>query len=411
METPWESRYAQRTQRMGSSAIRELLKLTEQPDIISFGGGMPAPDVFPVDDFAAACATVLRTNGAQALQYGATEGYLPLREMIARHTARYGINITPDNIMITSGSQQALDLLGKVFINRGDRILVENPTYLGALQAWNAYGAEYVTVRMDENGMVTDELEEALRTGPKFIYVLSNFQNPTGVTLSLERRVKLIEMADRYGIPIIEDDPYGQLRYEGEHLPSVVSLDDQFRENGTNPYRGNVIYLSTFSKTLAPGIRLAWVVAPQEVIRKLVQAKQGADLHTATFSQMVAHEVAKGGFLDRHVWMIRRVYLQRRDVMLDAMDEFFPKGVTWTRPKGGLFLWATMPPELKAAEVLKTAIEQKVAFVPGMSFYARGGGESSMRLNFSNANPEKILVGIERLGKVILQKMQEKNLV
>jgi 2-aminoadipate transaminase len=396
---------------MGSSAIRELLKLTEQPDIISFGGGMPAPDVFPVDDFAAACATVLRTNGAQALQYGATEGYLPLREMIARHTARYGINITPDNIMITSGSQQALDLLGKVFINRGDRILVENPTYLGALQAWNAYGAEYVTVRMDENGMVTDELEEALRTGPKFIYVLSNFQNPTGVTLSLERRVKLIEMADRYGIPIIEDDPYGQLRYEGEHLPSVVSLDDQFRENGTNPYRGNVIYLSTFSKTLAPGIRLAWVVAPQEVIRKLVQAKQGADLHTATFSQMVAHEVAKGGFLDRHVWMIRRVYLQRRDVMLDAMDEFFPKGVTWTRPKGGLFLWATMPPELKAAEVLKTAIEQKVAFVPGMSFYARGGGESSMRLNFSNANPEKILVGIERLGKVILQKMQEKNLV
>ena len=410
METPWESRYAQRTQRMGSSAIRELLKLTEQPDIISFGGGMPAPDVFPVDDFAAACDTVLRTNGAQALQYGATEGYLPLREMIARHTARYGINITPDNIMITSGSQQALDLLGKVFINRGDRVLVENPTYLGALQAWNAYGAEYVTVRMDENGMITDELEEALRAGPKFIYVLSNFQNPTGVTLSLERRLKLIELADRYGIPIVEDDPYGQLRFEGEHLPSVVALDDQFRENGTNQYRGNVIYLSTFSKTLAPGIRLAWVVAPAEVIRKLVQAKQGADLHTATFSQMVAYEVSKGGFLDRHVWMICRVYHQRRDVMLDALDEFFPKGVTWTHPEGGLFLWATMPPELKAAEVLKTAIEQRVAFVPGSSFYARGGGESSMRLNFSNANPEKILIGIERLGKVILQKMQEKNL-
>lgn len=411
METPWESRYAQRTQRMGSSAIRELLKLTEQPDIISFGGGMPAPEVFPVDDFAAACETVLRTNGAQALQYGATEGYMPLREMIARHTARYGIKITPDNIMITSGSQQALDLIGKVFINRGDRILVENPTYLGALQAWNAYGAEYVTVRMDEDGMITDELEEALRSGPKFIYVLSNFQNPTGVTLSLERRLKLIELADRYGIPIIEDDPYGQLRYEGEHLTSVVSLDDQFRENGGSVYRGNVIYLSTFSKTLAPGIRLAWVVAPSEVIRKLVQAKQGADLHTATFSQMVAYEVARGGFIDRHVWMIRRVYHERRDVMLEAMDEFFPKGVTWTHPQGGLFLWATMPPELIATEVLKTAIEQKVAFVPGTSFYARGGGESSMRLNFSNANPEKILTGIERLGKVMLQKMKEKGLV
>lgn len=410
METPWESRYAQRTQRMGSSAIRELLKLTEQPDIISFGGGMPAPEVFPVDDFAAACETVLRNNGAQALQYGATEGYMPLREMIARHTARYGIQIIPDNIMITSGSQQALDLIGKVFINRGDRILVENPTYLGALQAWNAYGAEYVTVRMDDDGMITDELEEALRSGPKFIYVLSNFQNPTGVTLSLERRLKLIELADRYGIPIIEDDPYGQLRYEGEHLPSVVSLDNQFRENSTSSYRGNVIYLSTFSKTLAPGIRLAWVVAPSEVIRKLVQAKQGADLHTATFSQMVAFEVARGGFIDRHVWMIRRVYHERRDVMLEAMDEFFPKGVTWTHPQGGLFLWATMPPELIATEVLKTAIEQRVAFVPGTSFYARGGGESSMRLNFSNATPEKILIGIERLGKVMLQKMKEKNL-
>jgi 2-aminoadipate transaminase len=195
---------------MGSSAIRELLKLTEKPDIISFGGGMPAPDVFPVEDFAAACETVLRNNGAQALQYGPTEGYMPLREMIARHTARYGIMVTPDNIMITSGSQQALDLLGKVFINPGDRILVEDPTYLGALQAWNAYGAEYTTVRMDDDGMITDELEEALRAGPKFIYVLSNFQNPTGVTLSLERRMKLIELADRYGIPIVEDDPYGQ---------------------------------------------------------------------------------------------------------------------------------------------------------------------------------------------------------
>lgn len=411
METPWESRYAQRTQRMSGSAIRELLKLTEDPEIISFGGGMPAPDVFPVDDFRAACDRVLAEIGPQALQYGATEGYRPLREMIARHTARYGIEISTDNILITSGSQQALDLIGKVFINPGDRILVENPTYLGALQAWNAYGAEYVTVPMDEDGMITDELENAVRAGPKFIYVLPNFQNPTGVTLSVERRRRLIEIADRYGIPIIEDDPYGQLRYEGEHLPSVVVLDDQFRENGGHPYRGNVIYLSTFSKTLAPGIRLAWVIAPAEVIRKLAQAKQGADLHTSTFNQIVAFEVSRGGFLDRHVWLIRRVYRERRDIMLDAMAEYFPPGVTWTRPQGGLFLWATMAEGMDSTEVLKAAIQQKVAFVPGNSFYARGGGLTTMRLNFSNATPEKLRLGIERMGNVIKTQMAAKGLL
>ena len=408
MQTPWDHRYAQRTQRMASSAIRELLKLTDKPDIISFAGGLPAPDVFPVDDFTAACERVLHEQGAQALQYGTTEGYLPLREMIARHTGRYGINITPDNVLITSGSQQALDLIGKVFINRGDRILVEEPTYLGALQAWNAYGAEYVTVPMDEDGMMTEALESALRSGPKFIYVLPNFQNPTGVTLSFERRIKLIELADRYGVPIIEDDPYGQLRYEGEHIKSVVTLDNEFRENGEAGYRGNVIYLSTFSKTLAPGLRLAWVVAPPEVIRKLVQAKQGADLHTSTFTQMVAYEVAHGGFLDRHIWLIRRVYGERRNLMLEAMDEFFPSEVTWTRPQGGLFLWGMMPERLNSAEVLERAIEQNVAFVPGAPFYALGGGGNTMRINFSYASPEKMLIGIERLGKVLHQMVAEK---
>jgi len=407
MQTPWDNRYAQRTQRMGSSAIRELLKLTEQPDIISFGGGMPAPEVFPTEEFSAACERVLREHGGQALQYGATEGYLPLRELIARHAARFGIDVSPDNILITSGSQQALDLLGKILINPGDRILVESPTYLGALQAWNAYGAEYVTVPMDENGMVTDALEEALRSGPKFIYVLPNFQNPTGVTLSLERRQKLIELADQYGVPIIEDDPYGQLRYEGEHLPSVVVLDGQYRDNCSVCYRGNVIYLSTFSKILAPGLRLAWVVAPPEVIRKLVQAKQGADLHTATFNQLVAFEVSRGGFLDRHVELIRRVYTERRDVMLGAMDAYFPPGVDWTHPEGGLFLWGTLPEFLNSAEVLKDAIEQKVAFVPGASFYPCGGGQNTMRINFSNATPEKIREGMSRLGRVLYDKIGE----
>jgi 2-aminoadipate transaminase len=405
MQTPWDHRFAQRTQRMSSSAIRELLKLTEKPDLISFAGGLPAPDVFPVDEFRAACERVLIHSGPQALQYGATEGYAPLREMIARHTARYGIEVTPENILITSGSQQALDLLGRIFINRGDRVIVESPTYLGAIQAWNAYGAEYVSVPIDENGMITDALEEALRSGPKFIYVLPNFQNPTGVTLSFERRQQLIEMADHYGVPIIEDDPYGQLRYEGEHLPSVVVMDGQYRENCRSCYRGNVIYLSTFSKTLAPGLRLAWVIAPPEVIRKLVQAKQGADLHTATFNQLVAHEVSKGGFLDRHIKVIRKVYGERRNVMLGAMDRSFPPEVKWTQPEGGLFLWGTLPEHLNSADVLQTAIEQKVAFVPGGPFYATGGGHNTMRLNFSNATNEKIEEGIQRLGKVIQAKL------
>lgn len=406
MQTPWEHRFAQRTQRMSSSAIRELLKLTERPEVISFGGGMPAPEVFPLQEFREACDRVLQDHGAAALQYGPTEGYLPLREMIARHEARNGIEITPENILVTSGSQQALDLLGKILINRGDRILVESPTYLGALQAWSAYGADYITVPMDEHGMQTDALEEALRSGPKFIYVLPNFQNPTGCTLSLERRHKLVALADQYGVPIVEDDPYGQLRFEGEHLPSVVFLDGEFRGNNHSCYRGNVIYLSTFSKILAPGIRLAWVVAPPEVIRKLVQAKQGADLHTASFNQIVAHEVARGGFLDRHIELIRSVYHQRRDVMLGALDSAFPPGTDWTHPEGGLFLWSTVPDGMNTADLLKAAVEQNVAFVPGASFFPCGGGENTMRLNFSNATPELIREGIYRLGRVLTEQMK-----
>ena len=408
MQTPWDHRYAQRTQRMASSAIRELLKYTEKPDIISFAGGLPAPEVFPVEEFRVACDRVLRENGAQALQYSTTEGLRPLREMIARHSSRYGIEITSENVLITASSQQALDLLGKILINPGDNILVESPSYLGALQAWNLYGAQYITVPMDEDGMVTDALEEALRAGPKFIYVLPNFQNPTGVTLSLERRHILIELADRYGVPIIEDDPYGQLRYEGQHLPSVVVLDSQYRDDCTHSYRGNVIYLSTFSKLLAPGLRLGWVIAPEEVIRKLVVAKQAADLHTSTFTQMIAYEVSRGGFIDRHVPLIREVYGHRRDVMLAAMDRYFPPEVDWTQPKGGLFLWGILPKYLDAADVLEAAVEKKVAFVPGEPFHPTGGGKNTMRINFSNATPEKIEEGIFRLGKVLAEKVGKK---
>ncbi len=405
MQTPWEHRFSQRTQRMKSSAIRELLKVTELPGVISFAGGMPAPDVFPVEEILEATERVLRGQGRQALQYGATEGLKPLREMIARHASRYGVEITVDNILITTGSQQALDLLGKIFINRGDRILVESPTYLGAMQAWNAYGAEYVAVASDENGMITDALEEALRFGPKFIYVLPNFQNPTGVTLSAERRRRLVELAGQFGVPIIEDDPYGQLRFEGEHIPAVEVFDSEMRGPDHGTYTGNVIYLSTFSKILAPGFRLAWVVAPPEVITKLVQAKQGTDLHTSTFNQAIAYEVGKGGFLDKYVVHICEVYRERRDVMLDALEEHMPSGVTWTHPHGGLFLWASLPQGMNTVDIFKEAIEEKVAFVPGISFFPCGGGENTMRLNFSFSTPDMINEGISRLARVIRKHM------
>jgi len=409
MQTPWEYRYAHRSQKNGSSVIRELLKLTEQPDIISFAGGLPAPEVFPLNEFREACNYVLDHFGPQALQYSTSEGYVPLREMIARHTARYSVEVTTENILITSGSQQALDFIGRLFINRGDYIVVESPTYLGALLAWNSYGAQYIPVRADEDGMIVDELEAALRIGPKFIYILPNFQNPSGSTLSLERRQKLIEIADKYGVPIIEDDPYGQLRYEGEHIPSVVALDSEFRgPNGNGMhYTGNVIYLSTFSKLLAPGLRLAWVIAPPEVIRKLVMIKQAADLHTASFNQYVAYEVGKGGFLDEHVKVIRAIYKERRDVMLEMMEEIFPREVTWRKPKGGMFLWGILPQGMDAAEVLKRAVERKVAFVPGGGFHPRGGSDNTMRINFSYSSPDTIREGVARLGTTLKELIKE----
>jgi len=401
METPWAARFAQRTQQMESSAIREILKVTQLPDVISFAGGLPSPDVFPIEELVQACEKVLREKGDLALQYSPTEGYLPLKEMICRHTARYGIKVNPGNVLITSGSQQALDLIGKIFINPGDKILVEAPTYLGAIQAWKAYGAEFIQVDMDENGMIPESMEEGLRTGPKFIYLLPNFQNPTGITLSEKRREKILDIANRHGVPIVEDDPYGQLRYEGKHLPPVVVMDCKERGNKEDGYRGNVIYLSTFSKTLAPGLRLAWVISPPETIAKLVQAKQGADLHTATFNQIVAYEVSQGGFLDTHIEVIRELYGKRRNLMLEMIEEFFPQEVRFTRPQGGLFLWVTLPEYIRTGELLKVAVEKKVAYVPGSPFYPTGGGQNTMRLNFSNPSEEDIMEGMKRLGEVL----------
>jgi len=405
MSIAWTSRYALRTKAVKGSIIRELLKLTQRPEVISFAGGLPASDVFPIERFEEACKKVLEEHASVALQYGETEGYKPLRDMIARHLRRYGVKAEVENVLITSGSQQALDLIGKLLINPGDRVLVEAPTYLGALQAFNVYGTEYVSVPCDENGLRTDLLEAPLRLGPKFMYVLPNFQNPGGTTLSEDRRHALVSLANKYGIPIVEDDPYGQLRYEGEHLTPLVVLD---RENspGDGQYTvGNVIYLSTFSKTLAPGLRLGWIVAPRPVIAKLVELKQGADLHTSTFTQVLAYEIARGNFLDEHVKRIRSVYRERRDVMLQALKQYFPPEVTWTRPKGGLFLWVTLPEGMDANELFAEALKENVAFVPGDSFFAssdqNGHIGRHLRLNFSNARPEQIREGIRRLSVAV----------
>jgi 2-aminoadipate transaminase len=405
MSTAWQSRYAQRTKNVQSSTIRELLKLTQKPDIISFAGGLPAPDVFPLDRFQEACRRVLEANGHQALQYGASEGYEPLREMIARHISRYGIQARREHVLITSGSQQALDLIGKLMINSGDRVLVEAPTYLGALQAFTVYGAEYVSVPSDCDGLRTEMLEPSLRSGPKFMYVLPNFQNPGGTTLSDGRRHQLVLLADKYGIPIVEDDPYGQLRYEGEHLQPLVVIDRENLRRDDGYSIGNVLYLSTFSKTLAPGLRLGWIVAPPDVIAKLVQLKQGADLHTSTFTQVVGYEVAKDGFLDDHVKLIRKVYRQRRDVMLESLKKYFPPEVEWTHPQGGLFLWVTLPHGSDCRSLFELALKENVAFVPGDCFYAANGaseeGHRHFRLNFSYGQPEQIREGVRRLSVAV----------
>jgi 2-aminoadipate transaminase len=411
MTTPWNHRYAQRMHNMGSSLLRELLKLTQDSEIISFAGGLPAPEVFPVDAFREASCKVLQEQGQRALQYGASEGYFPLRQWIVEHMAHYGIRAKVENILITSGSQQALDLIGKVMINPGDLILTESPTYLGALQAWRSYQAEFTSIPVDEDGVRTDLLEEALCSGPKFMYILPNFQNPAGVTLSLERRKFLVDIADIYGIPIIEDDPYGELRYEGDHVTPLVVLDAQKHiqqtDNGNEQgfLRGNVIYISTFSKTLAPGLRLAWIVAPADVINHCVIAKQGMDLHSSTFVQMTAYELIKDGFLRDHVRHIREVYGYRRDIMLDALERYFPEGATWTKPKGGLFLWVTLPEGVDTMALMPKALENKVAYVPGSAFYAADGLPNTFRLNFSNASPDQIEIGIKRLGEVIEQEL------
>jgi 2-aminoadipate transaminase len=388
--TNWDERFAERTQHMASSIIRDLLKLVLQPDIISFAGGMPAAELFMTQEFEEACRHVLTHNGARALQYGTTEGYLPLRQYLAE---KYDALAEPDNVLLINGSQQALDLIGKIFINPGDVILTEEPTYLGAIQSFSAYQARFVTVPLDENGIQTNKLEGVLESHPvKFIYVLPNFHNPAGVTMTLERRHKLVELAAKYGVFIVEDDPYGELRFEGKDIVRLMAL-----------HKENVLYVSTFSKTLSPGIRLGWIVAPDKIIAKLAQAKQGSDLHTSTFVQMVANDICQRGILRHHVKTIRKVYGERRDAMLAAMEKHFPPGVTWTHPQGGLFLWVQLPEHVDATEFLNVALQEKVAFVPGRVFYPNEGGKNTLRLTFATVGPEKIEEGIKRLGQALMR--------
>lgn len=402
----WSQRYAQRTQHITSSAVRDLLKLTEQPDFISLAGGLPAPEVFPVEEVAAAAERVLVEHGAQVLQYGTTEGYRPLREYVAAHLSSANCQVAVENVLITAGSQQAIDLLGKVLIDSGDRVMVESPTYLAALQAWNVYEAAYLEAPSDDDGLIPNAAAPLLREQPKFLYCLPNFQNPSGTTLALERRRQAIALTQQAGVPIVEDDPYRTLRFEGEHLPRLLDLAGE--HSGKRAVDDNhVVYLGTFSKTLAPGLRVGWLVGPRALVVKLAQAKQATDLHTGTFSQALVAQLVAEGVVERQAARTVTVYRERRDAMLAALAQHMPAGVRWTRPQGGMFLWVTLPNGIDAAALLRAAIETKVAFVPGATFFPSGQPVNTMRLNFSYPTPERIREGVARLGAALRHMLAE----
>ena len=404
MKNYWEGRLARRMGGVTSSAIRELFVPAQQPGMVSFAGGMPSPEMLPIEAIREASQRVLSERGRQAVQYGSTEGYPPLRDWIAEYTAQQGMRLNRENVLILTGAQQGLDLTARLFLNPGDRVVVESPTFLGALQAFNAYQAVYETLPVDEEGLRVDGLEEVLKKGPRFLYTIPTFQNPSGVTLSSKRRHQLLEMAFQAKVPILEDDPYHELRYDGEHQPSLLAMDAKdIQAEGEPGFQGNVIHLGTFSKLLGPGLRLGWAIAPAYLIRRMVQAKQGVDLHTSLFVQMVIHEVIRDGIFEQHVARLRNAYRERRDVMLEAMSRYFPPEVRWTKPQGGLFLWVTLPTWMDVHSLFEEAITNQVAFVPGTPFFADKGGSHTLRLNFSYPNTEQIEVGIQRLGEVFAQ--------
>lgn len=391
--TPIQWQFSQRAEQLQSSAIREILKVTARPEIISFAGGLPSPATFPVERMRAAYETVLSKQGKVALQYGPTDGYAPLREWIADSLSTDGAKIVPEQVLMLSGSQQGLDLLAKVLIDEGSKVLVETPSYLGALQAFSLYRPQFVSVPTDDNGLLPDQVESVAQ-GARLLYALPNFQNPTGRTMPVERRIALVETCARLGLPLIEDDPYGALSYRRDPLPKMLTMNPQ-----------GVIYMGSFSKVLTPGIRLGYVVAPVPLVRKLEQAKQAADLHTAQLTQMVVHEVIKDGFLAEHIPTIRKLYSDQCDAMLAALAEFFPAGVSWTKPEGGMFIWVTLPKHIDAMKLLDEAVAEHVAFVPGAPFYGNEAEQNTMRLSFVTVSPEKIREGVAKLGKLIAAKL------
>lgn len=390
---------AQRAEKMNPSVIREILKVTEKPGIISFAGGLPSPKTFPIDAFAAACATVLKTDGEGALQYAASEGYAPLREWIA---SSLPWDVDPAQVLITTGSQQALDLIAKVLIDKDSKVLVETPTYLGALQAFTPMEPSFVGVASDAEGVDMDDLRAKAQEA-RFFYVLPNFQNPTGSSMSEARRAALSAAAAQLNLPIVEDNPYGDLWFDA---PPPLPL------TARNP--DGCIYMGSFSKTLAPGLRLGFLVAPKalgshSIFSKLLQAKQAADLHTPSFNQRMVAEVLKGNFLDRHVPTIRALYKSQRDAMLAALDKHLAgSGVSWNTPDGGMFLWLKLPRGMNAVELLPKAVERNVAFVPGAAFYADAPQLNTLRLSFVTASVDQINVGIEALARTLREHLHSK---
>lgn len=394
----WSQHFASRTHSMQPSVIREILKLTQRSEVISFAGGLPAPQLFPVAELEAATAKVFAARAEEALQYGLTEGYTPLRAWVAErlNTTGTGVQtaVQPENVQIVSGSQQGLDFIAKIFLNPGDKVVVAAPTYMGALRAFDPYEPRYLAVRADDEGMLPEALEAALKQHPKFIYVIPNFDNPTGVTMSLARRNALIALAKRYGVPVVEDNPYGELRFEGEDLPHLYTLAPE-----------QVIYCGSFSKIMVPGFRLAWVVANPEVRTLITRAKQAADLHTSTFTQIIAYEAMQDGALDRHLLAVRQYYKAQRDLMLGALQAHMPEGVRWTHPKGGMFLWCSLPGGYNATEIAYDALAQNVAYVPGETFFTGSEGLNTLRLSYSVATADEIDAGMKRLGAVFKEKL------
>jgi 2-aminoadipate transaminase len=399
MPTDWTNHYASRTRHIKASVIRELLKLAARSDVISFAGGLPATETLPVEAIEKACAEILATKADRALQYGPTEGHLPLREALAAMYQKQGVPATADNILITTGSQQGLDLVGRTLIDHEDMVLTEAPTYIGAIQAWRPCGADFVGIPMDDDGMKMGQIDFDQRF--KLLYLLPNFQNPSGVSLSEQRRRQAVMLAHRHDFIIVEDDPYRALRYSGEDVPAIIEIEAAMLGDKWNA-NSRVVHLGTFSKIMAPGLRVGWILAPTEVLRMLVLCKQGADLHSSTLTQFIAAELLQNGTIEANYPKLVSIYRERRDTMVEALQTYIGERGAWTYPRGGLFIWLTLP-GVDTQELLQEALKRNVAFVPGDSFYFDGRGKESMRLNFSCMPPEKIREGIRRLGELVAE--------